>query len=229
MNYIAFDIETVPIEITSLTNQQRTRLDKDLSAHITRKQISKEDDAALIGARDLVMATNWLLGRICCISVQRIKYAGDGFVWGKAKSFVAEYENEEADMLAEFWEDVARFSGRTAWVSFNGKRFDVPFLFNRTIHHHIEIPATDAIKLLRETKPWQKGHLDLMELDGNKWFSLADLCDFLHVESPKESCDGSQVAQFILDGRIKDVAKYCEADVNATLQCFIKTQNVLML
>lgn len=228
MNYIAFDIETVPL--SQLSEQQVMRLGKDLERHIVTKRIDVDDEVAVADAKRLLMSTNWLLGRICCISVRRIEWIDREWIVRNPHSFIAEKESEEELMIAEFWKAIGKFgkSEPVGWISFNGKRFDVPFLLNRTLKNGIKVPKNRAFANLKQTKPWQKEHIDLMDLDGNRFFSLADLCDFLGVESPKSGCDGSQVAKLVADGRIKDVAKYCEADVTATLECFLKAREVLV-
>lgn len=225
MNYIAFDIETVPL--SQLSEQQVMRLGKDLERHIVTKRIDVDDEVAVADAKRLLMSTNWLLGRICCISVQRLRLIEDQWIVQKPHSFVAEKESEEEWMLSEFWTAVEKLNRPTGWVSFNGKRFDVPFLLNRTLANGLRIPQNNATTNLRQTKPWQKEHIDLIDLDVNRWFSLADLCDFLGVESPKQGCDGSQVAEFVDSGRIAEVARYCEGDVVATMACFVKAKEAL--
>ncbi|MEL7171062.1 MAG: exonuclease, partial [Bacteroidota bacterium] len=56
---------------------------------------------------------------------------------------------------------------------------------------------------------------------------LADLCDLLGVESPKSHLDGGGVATALATGKIADVVRYCEADVIATMRCYLRLKDVL--
>ena len=58
-------------------------------------------------------------------------------------------------------------------------------------------------------------------------YGLEDLCDLLSVPTPKSDMDGSQVAGAVEDGRIDEVAAYCERDAVATFRCLQKVSHVL--
>ena len=42
------------------------------------------------------------------------------------------------------------------------------------------------------------------------------------MTSSKDGFDGSMVANAVASGRIEDVARYCEADVVATWDCYLQ-------
>ena len=55
-----------------------------------------------------------------------------------------------------------------------------------------------------------------------KFIRLVDLCTILQVQSPKDRMDGSMVHKAFYDGKINEIAEYCEKDVNSLFYCFSK-------
>jgi len=79
-------------------------------------------------------------------------------------------------------------------------------------------------------KPWEIQHLDTMELwkfgDYKHYTSIKLLCAIFNVPTPKDDIDGSMVSSvYWNDNDLKRIAKYCEKDVLATAQIFLKFQN----
>ena len=135
------------------------------------------------------------------------------------KSWTASSQDEEADLIEESWNDIqklARHEGDVRWVTCNGRRFDVHFLSARSVRHGIS-PTNQGI--MNTHKYRTDDHLDLANLWDAPWYSLADLCDHLGVESPKGEFDGSDVAPAVRDGKIQKVRRYCEGDAVATFKC----------
>ena len=90
--------------------------------------------------------------------------------------------------------------------------------------HGISLP-----NLLNVTgyKPWQVHHLlDTMEMwkfgDYKHYVSLDLLCSILSIDSPKSELDGSQVSQLFWDGELIKIVDYCQSDVVATAQVYLK-------
>ena len=216
MDIIAWDVETCPQQITDMTPEQRRRYEKDLAAERARNPDKSEQEASR-----LVRSVNPFLGWICCISV--VRYNGRTAEKQTPKSFTAHTQAGEAEMLRQFWDGVRAFQDFTTWVTFNGKKFDVEYVVTRSLACGIAV----ANKRLLQTYPFrQEGHVDLKCLWQRRGVSLADVCGLLGVESPKGAMDGSQVYPAILAGRIDDVARYCEADVVATLDCYLKINSL---
>jgi DNA polymerase elongation subunit (family B) len=122
---------------------------------------------------------------------------------------------EEKSLLESFWKwlEGAR---PTLFVTFNGRRFDVPYLHVRSAIHGIE-PAY-PIPL-----GWS-AHFDVREAlegdDKRRRGSLDYFCAVFGVPSPKTEMDGSLVGQAFVEGRIEDIERYCLADCRATLALF---------
>jgi predicted PolB exonuclease-like 3'-5' exonuclease len=124
-----------------------------------------------------------------------------------------------------FTEAAGGFRGEVRWITFNGKRFDVPFLEARASAHGLSPPRAD----MRNTYPYSHApHADLMTL----WpfhYGLAGLCELLGVASPKGPMNGSDVAGAVAAGEVAQVARYCERDVVATLACARAARGLLGL
>jgi hypothetical protein len=212
---VAWDVETCPLPDHLLTDVHRERLEKEIA--IIKERQPDLDEAA---ARRLAMSTHPFLGWICCISA----VAGtlkDGC--REPVSFHAPSIDEEKALLERFWEAIGRFPGKSTWVTFNGKKFDVPFLLTRSAHYGVSPSRFD----LADTYPYNhRPHADLC----GAWpcyYTLHDLCGLLGVSSSKNGLDGSMVAGAVDDGRIDEVVDYCEADVVATWTCYRTLQPFL--
>lgn len=203
---VAWDIETVPQPLASLSDRQRRRYDLDLAAQRVRQPDADPDDLCR-----LVRSLHPMLGRICCISLVRMDASGSV---GTPKSYVSHLPGNEDVALAQFWVDIAKLPRQgVRWVTFNGKRFDVDWLKVRSAVHGL-VPSRNDIL---DTYPFRhEPHCDLSRVFDCR-AGLDDLCDLLGVESPKGEIDGSGVAAAVQAGRIADVAAYCERDVVATL------------
>ncbi len=218
IHYVAWDIETCPRPAEKLS-----------AAHQERRLMEAEQEASGPGnpsEEELSKASSLhpMLGWICCISaVAGTLSAGPR----EPCSWVAESQSEEEDLLRAFWEDIRAMegsAGRVRWLTFNGKRFDVPFVSARSAHWGIE---TGSQRLLSTHKYRDDSHLDLSNVWHAPWYGLADLCDHLGVESPKDGFDGSDVAPAVKNGNLEKVRRYCEQDAEATFRCAQKIVPVL--
>jgi hypothetical protein len=78
-------------------------------------------------------------------------------------------------------------------------------------------------------KPWEISHLDTMELwkfgDYKAYTSLALLCHVFKIPTPKDDISGSDVARvYYEDNDLERIKIYCEKDVVALIQLFLRMQ-----
>jgi len=204
---VAWDIETCPLPLEALSPAQRCRHEKEVARLVSREPALDAAEASR-KARGL----HPFLGWICCISAVASTLDGEARA---PRSWSCAAPNGEADLLDRFWVDVARFPRSTVWVTFNGKRFDVPFLLARTLRHGLA-PTQDG---LLDRYPYRhRPHADLAWV-WPRQCSLDDLCDLLGVDSPKGALCGAGVAAAVEAGRLAEVVRYCEGDAVATLAC----------
>lgn len=133
---------------------------------------------------------------------------------------------DEKDIIKEAYEKMT-FTPRY-YCSFNGQGFDHPIMRQRAVALGVEVP-----EILNDVgiKPWSwddMGNIDLMKLiQGTNPYRMNfdEVCLLLGVESPKNgSLAGSQVSEAYHDGRLDEIVTYCEADVKALVNVFLRMQ-----
>jgi len=132
---------------------------------------------------------------------------------------------DEAELLTAFW-DVAKHYDQI--VTFNGRGFDVPFVYLRSALLNVPISRKDWLGYRYATEP----HCDLAEQltfygvsgrDGAaRKFNLDFYCKAFGIESPKShGVTGLDVNRLLAEGRYRDIAEYCLRDVQATVQLYL--------
>lgn len=117
---------------------------------------------------------------------------------------------------------------KSSLVAYNGLVFDIPFLAKRFCLNGMEIPVTLDISGM---KSWDikwvidpKDHWKMNVWDGNT--SLDLLCAAFGVASSKDDMDGSMIKDvYWKDKDLSKISKYCEKDVVALAQVYLKLQN----
>ncbi len=131
---------------------------------------------------------------------------------------------DEMELLTAFW-DVARHYDSI--VTFNGRGFDVPFIYLRSALLNVPITKKDWLGYRYQTEP----HCDLAEQltfynvsgrDGAaRKFNLDFYCKAFGIESPKShGVTGMDVNNLLAEGRFRDIAEYCLRDVHATVALY---------
>ena len=202
--YAALDIETCPLPAEQFDATQFQRLEQQAAYFAEKDGLDAE------AARSKAANLHPLLGWVCCVSVA----IGEGPEVKRVKSWTAASPDEEAALLSEAWTCLGRL-GSAAWITFNGKRFDAPFLRLRTLAHGLDVPDLGIFNLYPYS---DRPHCDLMRVCERFVFGLSDLCALLGVESPKGECSGASVAEFVAAGDMDAVRRYCERDVVATYE-----------
>jgi 3'-5' exonuclease len=128
---------------------------------------------------------------------------------------------DEPELLTAFW-DVAKHYDSIA--TFNGRGFDVPFIYLRSALLNVPISRKDWLGYRYQTEP----HCDLAEqltfygVSGREGaarrFNLDFYCKAFGIESPKShGISGMDVNTLLAEGRYRDIAEYCLRDVKATV------------
>ncbi|MCP9234591.1 ribonuclease H-like domain-containing protein [Lewinella sp. JB7] len=166
-------------------------------------------------------------GKIVCISVGAVYRDKDKQLKIRLKSFA---DRDEAKLLTEFSEMLDQYygdPGKYFICGHNIKEFDVPYMCRRMVTHQQKLPAMLDIS---GKKPWETKHLvDTMELwkfgDRKAYVSLKLLAAVLGFPSPKDDIDGADVGRvFWEEDDVERIAVYCEKDVLATAQLFLRYQ-----
>jgi DNA polymerase elongation subunit (family B) len=131
---------------------------------------------------------------------------------------------DESELLTAFW-DVARHYENV--VTFNGRGFDVPFIYLRSALLNVPISKKNWLGYRYATEP----HCDLAEQltfysvggrDGAaRRFNLDFYCKAFGIESPKSAgVTGMDVKDLLADGKFREIAEYCLRDVRATVDLY---------
>lgn len=160
-------------------------------------------------------------GKIICISV--------GFIADNQIRLKSFYNNDEKILLTEFKYLLEKSYNKSNnfLCAHNGKEFDYPYIARRMLINNIKIPK---ILDLAGKKPWEVQHLDTLELwkfgDYKHFTSLELLTEIFNIPTPKDDIDGSQVSKvYYEDNDIERIVKYCEKDVVAVVQLYLRYKN----
>lgn len=131
---------------------------------------------------------------------------------------------DESELLTAFW-DVAKHYEQI--VTFNGRGFDVPFLYLRSAILNVPITRKDLLGYRFATEP----HCDLAEqlsfygVSGREGaarrFNLDFYCKVFGIDSPKShGVTGMDVGRLVAEARYREMAEYCLRDVQATVELY---------
>jgi predicted PolB exonuclease-like 3'-5' exonuclease len=131
---------------------------------------------------------------------------------------------DESEVLTEFWEVAVHYD---SIVTFNGRTFDVPFLYLRSALLNVPISRKDWLGYRFQTEP----HCDLLEQltfynvsgrDGAaRRFNLDFYCKAFGLQSPKShGVTGMDISRLVAEGRGREIAQYCLGDVHATVELY---------
>ncbi len=163
-------------------------------------------------------------GKIVCISVGFIYFKGLEMCF-RTKSFAGD---DEKKILEDFSTLIQKFctSKEHTLCGHNIKEFDIPYICRRMLINGIKLPA---ILNISGKKPWEMGFIDTLELwkfgDYKNYTALKLLTAVFAIPTPKDDIDGSQVANVYYEEKnVKRIAIYCQKDVVATAQVFLRMQ-----
>lgn len=131
---------------------------------------------------------------------------------------------DEAELLAAFWHVAKHYDDV---VTFNGRGFDVPFLYLRSAVLNVPISKKNWLGYRFQTEP----HCDLAEQftfygvsgrDGAaRRFNLDFYCKAFGIDSPKShGVTGMDVTRLLAEGKQREIAEYCLRDVRATVELY---------
>ena len=131
---------------------------------------------------------------------------------------------DETELLTAFWDVAKKFD---SIVTFNGRGFDVPFIYLRSAILNVPISKKNWLGYRYATEP----HCDLAEQftfysvsgrDGAaRRFNLDFYCKAFGIESPKSAgVTGMDVTTLMAEKKFREIAEYCLRDVKATVELY---------
>lgn len=210
------DIETVPqvYNFEDLDTEKQELWDAK-----TRYKQKDDQTAADIYDTAGILAE---FGKIVCISVGFVQQNNNESEL-RLKSFYGDDENEILVNFNKLLNDHYN-TDRHLLCAHNGKEFDFPYLARRILINQLTLPRVLDIA---GKKPWEVNHLDTMQLwkfgDYKHYTSLSLLTNIFDIPSPKDDISGADVSRVYWEEQdIERIAKYCEKDVLATVQLFLR-------
>lgn len=151
-------------------------------------------------------------GKICCISFGYVDNNGNNQI----KSFWSE---DEKEIVNDFNELLKKIELKNFNLSgFRVFHYDIPFILHKL--HKWGIKPANMIYMY-DKKPWDLRVVDIADDWKGKFawaYSFDEVCYELGIESPKDNMDGSDVHRYYWEGKLEDIKRYCEKDVNSTLE-----------
>jgi predicted PolB exonuclease-like 3'-5' exonuclease len=224
MATLVFDIETSALPLENFDEVQQEYLFRDAekitdetARQTRREEIHRQFNLWPYTAQVVCVAmlnADSAKGQVLFTAEDHEADAGDGPV-----KFVP--CADESELLTAFW-DVAQHYDSI--VTFNGRGFDVPFLYLRSALLNVPVTRKNWLGYRFATEP----HCDLAEqltfygVSGREGaarrFNLDFYCKAFGIESPKShGVTGMDVNDMLAAGRYREIAEYCLRDVHATV------------
>jgi len=228
MAKLVFDIETAALPLAGFDEVQQE--------YLLRETEKIPDETARATKREEILRqfSLWpLTAQVVCIAMvnadtQRgqVLFTAEDFEEDAAEGGPVEFMPcaDELELLTAFW-DVAKHYDEI--VTFNGRGFDVPFLYLRSAVLNVPISKKNWLGYRFATEP----HCDLAEqfsfygVSGREGaarrFNLDFYCKAFGIDSPKShGVTGMDVSKLLAEGKFREIAEYCLRDVRATVELY---------
>ncbi len=217
MAKLVFDIETSALPLENFDEAQQEYLFREL------EKMGEEPARAARREEILRQFNLWpFTAQVVCIAMlnadtQRgqVLFLAEDFDPDEGEAGPVEFFPcaDEVELLTAFW-DVAKHYEEIA--TFNGRGFDVPFLYLRSALLNVLITKKNWLGYRFQTEP----HCDLAEqftfynVSGREGaarrFNLDFYCKAFGIDSPKShGVTGMDVNTLLAEGRHRDIAEYC--------------------
>jgi 3'-5' exonuclease len=130
-------------------------------------------------------------------------------------------DRSEKQLISAFCEKIAELTPQL--VTFNGNSFDLPVLRYRAMIHGVSAPGLAARLYFNR---YTEDAVDLCDILSSfaphAKASLNELSKIIGLPGKPEGIDGNEVERYFLEGRIKEIADYCETDVVNTYRVWLR-------
>jgi DNA polymerase elongation subunit (family B) len=228
MATLVFDIETSAIA--------EDNFDESQIEYLFRPAESLKDAQERDERRELIQRqfNLWpFTAQVVCIAMQNVEtgrgkslFLADDFEENNCASTSIEFVPcmDESELLSEFWAIAPHYD---RIVTFNGRSFDIPFLYLRSALLNVPISQKKWLGYRFQVEP----HCDLAEqltfynVSGRtgaaRRFNLDFYCRAFGIESPKsQGVTGMDVSDLMAQERYLEIAAYCARDVVATAELY---------
>jgi len=130
-------------------------------------------------------------------------------------------ERTEKQLISAFVDKIAELKPQL--VTFNGNSFDLPVLRYRAMINGVSAPGLLARPYFNR---YTEDALDLCDVLSSfaphTKASLNELSRIMGMPGKPHGIDGSEVERYFLEGKIKEIAEYCETDIVNTYRVWLR-------
>ena len=130
-------------------------------------------------------------------------------------------ERSEKELIAAFVDRIAELKPQL--VTFNGSSFDLPVLRYRAMVHKVTAIGLSA-------RPYFHRYTDdavdlcdvLSSFSAGAKCTLHELCRVMGLPGKPSGINGAEVAKYFREGRLREIADYCESDIVNTYRVWLR-------
>jgi 3'-5' exonuclease len=130
-------------------------------------------------------------------------------------------ERTEKELISAFVGKIAELSPQL--VTFNGSSFDLPVLRYRAMIHSVSAPGLAGRSYFNR---YTEDALDLCDalssFSAGARATLNEISKIMGMPGKPDGIDGGQVEKYFREGKIKEIAEYCESDVVNTYRVWLR-------
>jgi predicted PolB exonuclease-like 3'-5' exonuclease len=130
-------------------------------------------------------------------------------------------DRSEKELIQAFVDKIAQLNPQL--VTFNGNSFDLPVLRYRAMINGVAAPGLSARPYFNR---YTEDAVDLCDalasFSPQAKATLHELSRILGMPGKPDRMDGSEVHKYFRDGRIQDIADYCETDIVNTYRVWLR-------
>ena len=130
-------------------------------------------------------------------------------------------ERAEKALISAFVDRIAELSPQL--ITFNGSSFDLPVLRYRALVHGISAPGLSSRPYFNR---YTEDAVDLCDVlssfSSQSKATLHELCRVMGLPGKPNGMHGGEVEKYFREGRIREIAEYCESDVVNTYRVWLR-------
>jgi predicted PolB exonuclease-like 3'-5' exonuclease len=130
-------------------------------------------------------------------------------------------QRSERELIAAFVNRIAELSPQL--ITFNGAEFDLPVLRYRAMMHRLSAAGLLCRPYFHR---YTEDAIDLCDVlssfQSHKRASLHEICRMMGLTGKPDGIRGEDVDRYFREGRIQEIADYCESDVVNTYQLWLR-------